>query len=64
MRCRCCNKDMIRETINEEMEDGFDDLCGRCISFALTEYDYVYDHEHILENATEGAAPMRNMEHY
>ena len=47
-----------------DLEDTVDPMCSSCRTMAYAQWNYLDDHEHILENTTEGAAPMRNMEHY
>lgn len=64
-RCKSCND--ILEIIVEHDIDGeivLEDLCGNCREAAASEYNYVYDHQFVLEDAEEGLKEPINTENY
>lgn len=55
-RCTACNQELlfISRKRRKEAQDELEDLCGVCRSASFGNYNYVYDHRYVLQDAEDG----------
>lgn len=62
-RCKACNEEL--DIITSSQVEGvniIEDLCSDCLSASMSEWNYAYDHEHVLADAEEGPTPPLHAE--
>ncbi len=55
-KCKACNQDLLMIT-NKRSKDArheLEDLCGVCRSASFGNYNFVYDHQYVLQDAEDG----------
>jgi len=54
LRCVACDQPLLDFKRRRKETGDFEDMCGPCRSAAFSQYNFVYDHEYVLQDARDG----------
>lgn len=53
-RCKGCDRELLMVKRKNRQPDEWEDLCGICRSASFVQYNYMNDHQYVLEHAKDG----------